>query len=127
MLEAHVVACNIYVEHHTATVNVETGQLLTLSPTPAPAPPLDWEAWTPPKGANHWDIWSRYNPYPPWVSKVPSLILISSEFTKVPESIQGWGYAPEKDLYDSESGNLLQNFSASAVRAAAMSRISPSK
>jgi len=77
MLEAHVVACNIYVEHHTVTVDVETGQLLALSLAPALTRPLDWEAWTTPKGANHWDIGSRHNRYSNWVNKVTSLISIS--------------------------------------------------
>ncbi|OAX40019.1 hypothetical protein K503DRAFT_768991 [Rhizopogon vinicolor AM-OR11-026] len=62
VLEAHIVACNIHVERHRATVNVKTNQLLALSPPPAPTPPLDWEAWRSPKGDNHWDIGSpRHN------------------------------------------------------------------
>ncbi|KAG2123223.1 hypothetical protein DEU56DRAFT_917533 [Suillus clintonianus] len=58
VLDVHVVACNIYVEHHTAIVNVETNNLLALFPPPALTPPLDWERWTAPKGDNKWDIWS---------------------------------------------------------------------
>ncbi|KAG1843193.1 hypothetical protein F4604DRAFT_272752 [Suillus subluteus] len=58
VLDAHLIACNIYVEHHTATVAMETGQLLALLPPPVLSPPLDWKAWTAPKGDNTWDIWS---------------------------------------------------------------------
>ncbi|KAG1765040.1 hypothetical protein EV702DRAFT_1204756 [Suillus placidus] len=57
VLDAHLIACNIYVEHQTATVDMETGQLLALSPPPVLSP-SDWEAWTAPKGDNNWDIWS---------------------------------------------------------------------
>ncbi|KAG2123225.1 hypothetical protein DEU56DRAFT_925103 [Suillus clintonianus] len=57
-LDAHLVACNIYVERHAAIVNIETGQLLALFPPPALSPPSSWKAWTAPKGDKSWDIWS---------------------------------------------------------------------
>lgn len=58
VLDAHYVACNIYVEHQTALVDMETGQLLALLPPPILSPPSNWKAWTAPKGNNTWDIWS---------------------------------------------------------------------
>jgi hypothetical protein len=58
VLDAHYVACNIYVEHQTATVDMETGQLLALLPPLVLSPPSNWKAWTAPKGNNTWDIWS---------------------------------------------------------------------
>lgn len=75
VLDAHYIACNIYVEHQTATVDMETGQLLALLPPPALSPPSDWKAWTAPKGDNTWDIWSppatgQYkHHHEKWVSK----------------------------------------------------------
>lgn len=58
VLDTHLIGCNIYVEHHTAEVDVETGQLLALLPPPVLSPPSDWKAWTAPKGDNIRNIWS---------------------------------------------------------------------
>ncbi|KAG1758745.1 hypothetical protein EDD22DRAFT_909170 [Suillus occidentalis] len=58
VLDAHYIACNIYVEHQKATVDMETDQLLALLPPPVLSPPSNWKAWTAPKGNNTWDIWS---------------------------------------------------------------------
>lgn len=58
VLDTHYIARNIYVEHQTATVEMETGQLLALLPPPVLSPPSNWKAWTAPKGDNTWDIWS---------------------------------------------------------------------
>lgn len=58
VLDAHYIACNIYVEHQKATVDMETGQLLAVLPPPVLSPPSNWKAWTAPKGNNTWDIWS---------------------------------------------------------------------
>lgn len=80
--DAHIIACNIYVEHHAAIVNVETNQLLALSPPLAPTLPSDWDAWTAPKEDNKWDIWAppaigQYNHYHrKWVSEASLLIMI---------------------------------------------------
>ena len=81
-LDAYIIACNIYVERHAATVNVKTNQLLALSPPLAPILPLEWEAWTAPKEDNKWDIWAlpaigQYNHYhSKWVSEALLLIMI---------------------------------------------------
>ncbi|KAG2070815.1 hypothetical protein BDR04DRAFT_1099241 [Suillus decipiens] len=69
VLDTHLIACNMYVERHTATVDMGTGQLLALLPPPIISPPSDWKAWTAPKGDNTWDTWSlpragKYNNYP---------------------------------------------------------------
>ncbi|KAG1838242.1 hypothetical protein C8R48DRAFT_106512 [Suillus tomentosus] len=58
VLDAYLMACNIYVEHHTAIVDMETGQLLVLLPPPVLSPPSNWKGWTAPKENNTWDIWS---------------------------------------------------------------------
>ncbi|KAG1834308.1 hypothetical protein DFJ58DRAFT_869063 [Suillus subalutaceus] len=58
VLDAHLIGCNIYVEHYTAEVDTETGQLLSLLPPPVLSPPSNWKAWTAPKGDNIRDIWS---------------------------------------------------------------------
>jgi hypothetical protein len=75
VLDTHNIACNIYVEHQTATVDMETGQLLALLPPPVLSPPSNWKAWTAFKGDNTWDIWSppaidgyKYH-HEKWVSK----------------------------------------------------------
>ncbi|KAG2047621.1 hypothetical protein BDR06DRAFT_72418 [Suillus hirtellus] len=60
VLDAYLIACNIYVQHHTATVDMETGQLLALLP-PLVRPPSNWKGCTAPKGNNTWDVWSPGN------------------------------------------------------------------
>lgn len=69
VLDTHLIACNMYVERHTATVDMGTGQLLALFPPLFLSPPSDWKVWTAPKGDDTWDTWSfpragEYNNYP---------------------------------------------------------------
>ncbi|KAG1896824.1 uncharacterized protein F5891DRAFT_1192717 [Suillus fuscotomentosus] len=96
VLDAYLIACNIYVQHHTATVDMETGQLLALLPPPVRPPPSNWKGWTAPKGNNTWDVWSPGNQHS----------LSSRKWL--------WSYAPRKGLYDSRWSNLLRTFSPRA-------------
>lgn len=58
MYDVHVVACTIDVQHHVATVDVQTNELLGLSPSLEPNASGEWEAWTTPEEEPTWDIWS---------------------------------------------------------------------
>lgn len=58
MYNVHVVACTIDVQPHIATVDVQTNQLLGLSPSLGPNVSGEWEAWSVPEEEPKWDIWS---------------------------------------------------------------------
>jgi hypothetical protein len=58
MYDVHVVACTIDIQPHVATVDVQTNQLLGLSPSLEPDAPSEWEAWSAPEEEPKWDIWS---------------------------------------------------------------------
>jgi hypothetical protein len=58
MYDVHIVACTVDVQHHVATVDVQTNQLLGLPPSLEPNTSGEWEAWTAPEEEPKWDIWS---------------------------------------------------------------------
>lgn len=57
MYDVHIVACTIDVQPHVATVDVQTNQLLDLSPFHGLDASGEWEAWSAPEEPK-WDIWS---------------------------------------------------------------------
>lgn len=58
MYDIHIVACTIVVQPHVATVDVQTNQLLSLSPSLGSNASGEWEAWSAPEEEPKWDIWS---------------------------------------------------------------------
>ncbi|KAG1721885.1 hypothetical protein EDB19DRAFT_1770549 [Suillus lakei] len=58
MYDIHIVACTIDVQPHVATVDVQTNQLLGLSPSLGPDASGEWEVWSASEEEPKWDIWS---------------------------------------------------------------------
>lgn len=58
MYDVHIVACTIDVQSRAATVDVQTNQLLGLSPSLELNAFSKWEAWSVPEEEPKWDIWS---------------------------------------------------------------------
>ncbi|KAG0696628.1 hypothetical protein DFH29DRAFT_950278 [Suillus ampliporus] len=56
--DVHIVACTIDVQPHIATVDVQTNQLLGLTPALGPVAAREWEAWSAPEEEPKWDVWS---------------------------------------------------------------------
>ncbi|KAG2337389.1 hypothetical protein BDR05DRAFT_1005092 [Suillus weaverae] len=85
MYDVHIVACTIDVQPHVATVDVQTNQLLGLSPSHGPNASGEWEAWSMLEEEPKWDIWS-----PPSASTLHHEKWLVSPFASGAQHPAGW-------------------------------------